>query len=200
MNLSLLLDEIKNSIAGHRFIFVLAVTSCIAGMICGFATDREAILYINYESNCELYIGAVLGKCSVFSILFRRVLLYLPAVGFSFLSGQIVFCFPLHLFIIFYKGFILGATCVIIFTQYSLAGVLIGVVAVVPFGLIACLIFAIFSGMLYENGCENYRCRQIRPTRMYLRLWGVIAIVILIACILEVLLIVIVVRPLNFLL
>ena len=200
MNLSYYFEEIKTSCKTHKIIFFCSLLAVIAGILCGIILDKPLSLDLYYREYCSDLIYRIVNKDqSVFSIFFTRILNYALVLIFCLPGGIIVWCLPVHYVIIFYKCFIFGTACVIMITVYSLSGVIILLLVLLPQQVIFSGILVILVCPAYENANNNRQsgCIALRP---YADIVVLALVASVAAAILELLTIVAVIRPLNFIL
>ena len=194
MNLSFIKDFFSN-ILQRKFLLLIGLIVFSIGAGYGVANGKETISIFGVESDCDEYILIVFKERSVFSLFLRRIIFNVPAMAICLLSGCFLLLFPLHLFIIFYKGFLSGAVCVIIISNYGICGILIAIMAVIPITLITGFAFVCLLVSSYDCGLENFKDRHFCVSADQLK--GCLYCLGFLVCItiLEIILVALIIRP-----
>lgn len=200
MNLSLYIEEIINATRKHRYWLFFSVFLFISGIMCGIIIDKPLNLEIYYRDYCSDLIYNIIDKNQSALLLFlSQFFNCILLIVFCIPGGVIVYFLPLQCIIIFYKGFLFGTTCAIIITSYSLNGILILALIMIPQQLIFCVILILLNCSAYENAVYNNKCGRYSFTpysqAVILAIFASAA-----AAVLELVTILALIRPLNFIL
>ena len=200
MNLFVCCEEVKYSLRSHKFLILVSFLIFIAGIICGIVIEKPLSLDIYFRDYCGDFIFKIVNKDqSVFSLFFARLINHILMFGACLFLAISVWCIPVPVIIIFYKGFIFGTVCVIMVTVYSFSGIFIFIVVYVPQQLLftTVLIFCVCPAL--DNALNNKRDRCISLRGFFdIALFALIAVVLIAA--LELVEILLILRTLNFIL
>lgn len=200
MSFSYYFEEIKCSLDKHKILLLFSVLLFISGIICGIVIDKPLSMDLYYREYCSDMIYKIISKdYSIFLLLLSRILNYTLILVFCIFGGVIVYCIPINLIIIFYKGFIFGTACAIMISVYSLSGIIILLLVLLPQYFIFCGILSLLICSAYENAVNNKRSHCI-AVQSFLKIILVAWIASVACAILEFVTVLAVIRPLNFIL
>lgn len=170
---------LRNKNIYYLLLFLLGI---IFGLIfIFFVTDLDKYLI---RSGLTEYITSITSKTFSYKegllLSFKSNILYVTII---WLCGMIFFLVPITLFIIFYKGFMLGFMISSFFITYKLKGILYSVLFIFPHELINLLVIVIFGiysvkfsknliKIIYKN--ENVNLRNILKKYFILYLFFII--------------------------
>jgi len=197
-------DDIKNGLSlkikDNKLLIIIFSIIFIAGLFLGIFIEKSSAVKIYYIEYTENYYYSVFSQSeSAFSILFIRIGNNILFFSITILLSLSIYLVPLHFIIIFYRGFILGVVCVIIFSSYSINGIFLTVLVVIPQNIISTffLILAIISSM--ENSQIFKRQRCYFGFKSFLLNILLLYAFSLLGAVLELIIISCIMRPLNFL-
>jgi len=199
-NLIDLRDGINLKIRDNKILIISFSLLFLIGLFIGIFIRKSAtinIYYIEYTEN--YYYGIFCQSQSVFSILFSRIINNLLFFSIIILLSLSIYLIPVHFIIIFYRGFILGVVCVIIFTTYSINGIFLTILVVVPQNIITTffLIISIITGIGQAKIIKRQHCYFNFKT-FILEIF-ILFLLSLLGALLELVVISFILRPLNFL-
>jgi len=199
-NLSDFKDDMNRKIKDNKLMFFILLIIYAAGLLTGIFLKKSSTVNIYYIEYSENYYYRIFSESeSVFSLLFLRIINNLLFFSVTVLVSLTIYIMPLHFIIIFYRGFILGVVCVIIFTTYSINGIFLTILVVFPQNLITTffLAVAIITGTGHAGIFTRQRCFSgFKPFIISILTLYLLS---LIGAVYELIIISFVFRPLNFL-
>ncbi len=172
------------------FFFILGI---IFGVI--FSKESEKLLFID---NSNRFFACVLtGNQSIFKLLLSRILNSFSIFIIFALAGLNIYTlYSFHGFLIFYRGYVLGIAGVIFFIDFGLTGGIIYVFAILIQNLILSLALIGFSCCCL-NRLQSCLKQKI-DLQLHIKEFVIFYLLALIGIIVEFLMIILVLRPLNF--
>ncbi len=186
-------NDVRDAIDKKTLFFAIQILAFTVGLALAFVFKPTVFISEYLTENAENYYCAVMyADTGIFSIFFNRVVVnfgyFIIITGIGFVS----FLFPLSTLIIAYRGYILGLTVCIFYSTFGLTGILIAVFMIMPQNIITTLAMILLSGMaLY--------LKKNRPFfKAYLLYALLIYTVSLIGALIEIIILGLLLRPMNF--
>ncbi len=191
-------DEGKRILKHNIVYFVLLCVCLVVGVVIGLFFVRDGVNYIFVYGFSEDYFLIIFDRSvSVFGIFVQRLLGGIGLFLLAFFCGLTLWCLPVHFLFAFYRGYVLGCVLSAVAFQYGVAGVAILILTVAPVSFLAtlallCAFTACTNNLFSERGCGFFPLAKKNAKGVLICFFAYLAI-----CLLEVLLILLIVRPLN---
>lgn len=192
--------DVKDHISRFKIFYLGLLGVFVIGIAVGiFASGISGILFVDNALN--YFYRLFNGGFNFFSHFLSRFLSNLLFVLIISVFSLHVFCFPLQVLYIFYRGFILGTACKTIVALFSFTGIINIIVIIVPMQIVimfllffCCVIGDSRSLACFRNRNYSYFWRSFPE---FLEILLHVVIVSAAICLIECLLIVLVAFPLN---
>lgn len=201
MNLLFYINECRNCLFRHKMLTISLIILFLSSTMCGIILEKPTVIFDYYLAYCENYTYKIFSvNASVFSIFTGRCISNILFFAVVCVSSSVVFLFPLHIFIVFYRGFIFGIELVILCTCYSVSGFFVALLLVFPQGIIFAAILILSAPFSFECGLQTYHSRSLIAMREYF-CWLIFFLSIaLLSAVLESLTVIILFKPFIFVL
>lgn len=199
MQISFVFDELKRCVLTRFWLFWSLILLFVVGIICGIVLKLPNSVNIYYIDNCDNYIFIVCSTDnSCIEIFFNGIFNSLFICLLAFLCGSIIYAFPIQLFLIFYKGFILSVTCGIMFTNYGVVGAVLFILTkIIPY-ILSVFLLIVMSMYSCECGLNNFKSKSMYGLCDFYKRFIFIFICYVIISLLEFILVWLIFRPLSF--
>lgn len=194
------MNIINYLVCGYKKTQIYLIILCVLfliSFICGifFCENLSGgFIYINLtEYNIFFDLSIPLG-----SYFISKLFTWLGIITFITISGLIVYSIALHCIIICYLGIILGCIVVTLCGSYSLSGVIIVLIVVLPSYLLRIASLISLSSLNYLSVIKSNKCGKLNLSQIGVN-FIVSFLVILLALIWELVLLGIIIRPSNIL-
>lgn len=184
-------------IAAHKLYSIALAASFVAGVVAGLilACAEEKALF---AGNAVDFLIMSLGKdYSVFKLFFVRILTDIGFFLLFFVFGLTVWLYPLHFILIVYRGYVLGAAAIVFFSCFKITGAVLFIFAVFVQNVVTTLGLILFSIHGFHICCSSKECGKF-DFRNYAVALGIGFTVSLLGALIELIMLGLVLRPLNF--
>ena len=185
-------EPVKRIAACKIYLILLVGIFCTGFFFCFFVKICEDSPYYGLVALYEIYTVGFNA-----SYIFIKILCDFLVLLLILLSGQIIYTLPLHFVIILYKGFIFGITIRILISAYFAGGILVSAVIIIPSCIITVLGYMTLSCFCYYSffKCASLKIKNIKCILCDFLLCMSICVA---ALLIEFIISVILVRPLNY--
>ena len=174
------------------FVFIL-------GIVLGIVLKKSDKVYLYYLEYSQNYYDQILNRDqSAFALLAKRVFNNCCYFFIIFCLCFSVYLSFVHFLIYIYRGFLLGTICGIIIVQFGFSGAICCIFLLIPQHLITsfCLMMASGSGIM--RSLLWHKQKSIYDVKHHVCCCALFLAISLIGVILEQLLLLLLLRPLNF--
>lgn len=196
MNLLSFFNEYKNGIIRQKIPVILLLIIFLFSIVCGIVLTKPEVINEYYLVYCDNYVYRVFstesGIGAIFLGRFLKNLLNLIIIAGG---GVVIFIFPVHVFLVFYNGYVFGAEFAILCTGYSVNGFFMALFLFLPQYLILGGILITSAPFSLECGVRVFKEKNFYCVKIFLWWIAFFFILALAACVLEVLTVVIFFRP-----
>jgi len=189
-------QEVRSAFKDKTVILLLQFAFYAIGIILGFVIKPGELIRSEFECNVHNYYCMVLNRdSSVFDLFFNRLISNLGYLILFYIIGCTLLTYSASFVIISYRGFILSFSINVFASTFGVTGVLLGGFLILPQNVITTVVLIVFSATLFTK-CKNrklkdyFRSNAINAFIFYL--------ITFIGVIIELLLICLLFRPLNF--
>ncbi len=152
----------------------------------------NSFIIINIEEY-NLFFDTSISLSSYFFSKFFSILGLLLLIS---LSGITVYLLPIHCLIIIYQGLIMGCVAVSLYCCYSILGVVVFILVLVPSFLLRILAIILLSALNFLTASKASKCGKINFFELGLN-FLIALIVVLIALFWELIILGIIIRPIS---
>lgn len=192
-------ERITERVTRHKLLYLSFAAVFVLGLALGIFLKRSSSVYLYYLEYSKNYYFLILERSSSTAGLFgSRLLNNLCFFLLVYALCFTVYCSPVHFLIFIYRGFLLGTMCAIIIVQFGFGGAVIVILVVVPQHVVtaACLMLACGCGTEYALLWHRQKCVcNVKEYSIDLAFYFVLSLA---GAILEQLLLLLLIRPLNF--
>ncbi len=189
-------DGLGRAFERKKTLLLLAILFCV-GIVCGILFIKTPAIYGYHLNLCDKYIDRVCySERNVFLILIERFAGGALLVGFVLAAGFHPACLVFPPLLIFYRAYTFGGSIAIFFSVYRMSGALIIFGLYLPIHLL--LDGVLFLAAAYSFARAPHFCKsELRPM-----LFDLLFLLVLIAaiCLLEIILLLVLFRPIGNLL
>lgn len=169
----------------------------IGGIIAGIFIDKDGVLFGYCTNNAQNYYCMIMfQENSAFSLFFSHMAASAGYFAIFFLFGITIFLYPLTLIVHFYRGYVFGGALVAFYSLFGAQGLVICLFTVVPLNIIttfALILVSPCSELCKCNDRKKFICSH--GTNVIL-----LFIIAVLGGIIELLFLVLLLRPMSFLL
>lgn len=185
-------EPVKRIAACKIYLILLVGIFCTGFFFCFFVEICDDSPYYGLIRLYEIYTVSFNASYILIKLLCDFLVLLL-----ILFSGQIIYTLPLHFVIILYKGFIFGITLRILVSAYFAGGILVSAVIIIPSCAISICGYMALSCFCYHSffKCDSLKAKNLKCIICDFLLCMSICVV---ALLIEFIISVILVRPLNY--
>ena len=185
---------IIQSIKNAKIYLILSSTLFLFGILFGalFNTNLEGVLF--YDIVVNNYVIIFDKEISLLGYCFSKFFAYFGIGIIVFASSLTIFLFPLNGIIFFYQGFLLSTLVPYFYCAFSVIGIIVYIITVLPCIILRFCSFSLLSSINYSARCECNKCKK----SLYLSAIFIFITFSIITLFWELITIGIIIRPLNF--
>lgn len=195
MNLSSCWNEFKNCLSKRKIVVIATSILFLCSIMCGIILHKTTIMNEYYLNYCDNYIYRVFSSGGVWSIFlgrfFRNILFIIILTG----ASLVIFLFPIHIFLVFFNGFVLGTELVILCTEFSVCGFFVAVLLFLPQYILLGFILIASAPFSLDCGIQIFKDKSFFCVHNYIRWLVIFSAVSVLACLLEFFTIIFIFKP-----
>ena len=148
------LDGFKNN---KKTCFIIVIV-CLIGILTGIFTainycNGQSLINFNDYSMCK-FLSGDLASVDLF---FSRFFSYTLVLSIIFLSSVSVYLFPLSLFVLAYRGYLLSLNVSIMIILYGINGIVTGILIIFPIHLLGLIFLSTFACICFKKAVLTKR-------------------------------------------
>ena len=189
-------NTVKEAFDKKTVLFILHALALAVGLILGAVTEPTKFIFRYYSENADNYYAVIMFRdSSAFTIFLTRILSNFGFFVLGYLIGFSVALFPVSMIVTAYRGYILSFTVALFGARYGFTGVMISVFLISPQNLITSVALTVCSvvSVLLKKKCKGKEF--IINHGVFCGLGYVLSLV---GAIIEILILGLLLRPLNF--
>lgn len=189
-------DGFSRAFERKKTLLILAIVFCV-GIICGILFIKTPAIYGYHLNLCDKYIDRVCySERNVFLIMLERFAGGALLVCFVLASGFHPVCLVLPTLLLFYRAYTFGGSIVIFFSVYRMSG------ALIVFGLYLPVHLLIDGALFLAAAFSFARAPHFCTSEFRAMLFDLLFLLVLVAaiCLFEIILLLVLFRPIGSLL
>lgn len=192
-------ERIFDKIVRNSLLYLSLALLFILGVVLGLVLKKSDNVYVYYLEYSQNYYDIILNRNqSAFGIFIKRLLNNVCYFAVICLICLTIYFSFVHFLIYLYRGFLLGTICGIIISQFGFSGVICCIFLVIPQHVITTLCLIMASGCGLERALSWHRQKSICDVTHHVCCCLFFLFLSFIGILIEQLLLLLLLRPLNF--
>lgn len=199
LNAACFTARLKALLVKYRVYAIILAVCYAAGIVWGCFINRSGTLFDYFGEYADNYYAVVLSVSSgALNIFFIRVFNNLGFILLAFLFGLCIYTAPLQAVVLIYRGIVLSFGLIVFTCNYGALGSVIFIFLILPQHLIstACIIVTAVCGLEHSLIKHRHRCNRLLGG--YVSCAAIMFALSLIGALCELLMLVLLLRPLSF--
>ncbi len=196
-NLEAIFKRYKSIIENKKWYTISLIAVYVLGIVLGviFFSEHEKVLFA--DNVLDFLVLALCKSSSPISLFWSRIINALALFTLFALTSLTIYLSPLHYFIIIYRGYVLGAAGIVFITNFKITGLVLFVFCVFLQNLITTLSLILYSTIAYKLSDNFDKCKNFNY-KAYVFASFVFFLISVIGALIELILLLLILRPLNF--